>query len=436
MLFPETEVPVVDSDNFFRSISVAPEVNADGTAIANPANLGWWYQEMLLRDEKEISRFEVHHNSSEQMFSLWFYHWMINNENLAQAEIDSRLRVDGLTYLAERVFELPYHELRLHYSEKDIFGVDFGDKGLLNICRDAVDLRVNAQEPLDRVLHDGLGMWNLLHLLPTMKIGEVAMIISPPDPDDPNMGSYNQVYLYEKTGESTIRLGIITDHNFSLSDWQKKAGDCAKYDISFAGYDHLGFVAHPFVIDQSLPEIKKQILLDHEDKQIPQWALDQLELIVPEVRKALFEGNVKRAEELFNAFKIATTSKLMDTTKNINMVQLVDNSWYFADVSAWYLRNGGEKYLNKATGCSLDRIDLDKNDLFSDQWDSFTRFEMDPLKSILGDSDSGSSSELSDGETACYPCPMCGGEVKRRGSELVCQKNPSEHHIKYESQAD
>lgn len=44
--------------------------------------------------------------------------------------------------------------------------------------------------------------------------------------------------------------------------------------------------------------------------------------------------------------------------------------------------------------------------------------------------------ELSDGETACYPCPLCGGEVKRQGGDLVCQKNPEQHHIKYQSQTD
>jgi hypothetical protein len=415
---------------------VLPEVNSDGTAVANETNLRWWYQEMLNRDEKELSRFEDHHNSSEQMFSLWFYHWMINHESLVEEDVDHRLAVDGLTYLAERVFELPYHELKLNFSENDIFGEKFGNKGLLDMCRDAVDLRENAKQPLERVLHDGLGMWNLLHLLPTMKIGEVAMIVSPPDPDDPTMGEYNQIYLYEKVGEQRIRLGIITDHNNSLEEWQHKARDYAKYDISFTEYDHLKFVAHPFIVNDSLSELKNQILLNSEDKQIPQWALNQLNQIVPEVRKALFEGNVKRAEELFNAFKIATTSKLLDVNKTINMVQLVDDNEYFSHVSVWYLRNGGDKYLNKATGCSMDRINLDKNDLFNSQWDKFTRFDMDPMSSILGDSKSESSTELSDGETACYPCPLCGGEVKRQGSELVCQKNPEQHHIKYQSQAE
>ncbi len=436
MLFQELKVALVDWDRFRGGISVSPELYRDGTAIANESNLNWWYQEMLLRDGKDVMRFEDHHNSSEQMFSLWFYHWMINHENLAQGEIDNRLAVDGLTYLAERVFELPYHELGLHFTETDVYGDKFGDKGLLNICRDAVDLRKSAKEPLDRVMHDGLGMWNLLHLLPTMMIGEVAMIVSPPDPDDPSMGRYNQIYLYEKTGEETLRLGIITDHNNTLKDWQAKAGEYAKYDVSFVDYDHLKFVAHPFIVIESLPELKKQILLNGEDKQIPQWALDQLDQIVPEVRTALFEGNIKRAEELFNAFKIATTSKLIDVGKTIDMVKLVDDDEYFSYISVWYLRSGGEKYLNKATGCSLDRINLDKNDLFNNQWDTFTRFDMDPLKSVLGERDGESSKELSDGETACYPCPMCGGEVKRRGSELVCQKNPEQHHIKYQSQAD
>ena len=73
MLFQELKVALVDWDRFRGGISVSPELYRDGTAIANESNLNWWYQEMLLRDGKDVMRFEDHHNSSEQM-SLWFYH--------------------------------------------------------------------------------------------------------------------------------------------------------------------------------------------------------------------------------------------------------------------------------------------------------------------------------------------------------------------------
>ena len=59
---------------------------------------------------------------------------------------------------------------------------------------------------------------------------------------------------------------------------------------------------------------------------------DQLDQIVPEVRTALFEGNIKRAEA-FNAFKIATTSKLIDVGKTIDMVKLVDDMNIFLHFS-------------------------------------------------------------------------------------------------------
>lgn len=47
---------------------------------------------------------------------------------------------------------------------------------------------------------------------------------------------------------------------------------------------------------------------------------------------------------------------------------------------------------------------------------------------------------LNEGDTACYRCPVCeseghnpGGEVKRRGSYLVCQDKPDQHYIQYSS---
>lgn len=53
---------------------------------------------------------------------------------------------------------------------------------------------------------------------------------------------------------------------------------------------------------------------------------------------------------------------------------------------------------------------------------------------------SSSSESLEDGDTACYRCPICeseghnpGGEVKRRGSYLVCQDKPDKHYIEYNS---
>lgn len=51
------------------------------------------------------------------------------------------------------------------------------------------------------------------------------------------------------------------------------------------------------------------------------------------------------------------------------------------------------------------------------------------------------SEVLQEGDTACYTCPVCeseghkpGGEVKLRGGNLVCQRKPEEHYIKYEPQ--
>lgn len=53
---------------------------------------------------------------------------------------------------------------------------------------------------------------------------------------------------------------------------------------------------------------------------------------------------------------------------------------------------------------------------------------------------SSSAESLEDGDTACYRCPVCeseghnpGGEVKRKGSYLVCQDKPDQHYIEYNS---
>lgn len=368
---------------------VVREVNSDGTAVANSSNLDWWYEEMVGRHEKDVKRFEDHHGSSEQMFSLWLYYWMINHESLGTEQLESRLYVDGMTYLAERVFELPYNELKLRYTNEDIYGEGFGDKGLLDICRDGVDLKKAAKELIDRPLHEGLGAWNLLHLLPTMQIGEVAMLISPPDPNDPSMGEYNLIYLYEKVTESSIGMGIVTDYSHKIDYWQQSAESFSKYSNDFSRHDHNEFVAHPFITNLSLSEIKSRLLLG-ESKNIPDWALDKLRSIIPNIREALYRGDIKRAEELFNGFKIATTAKLLKKEKEIDVVRLVDDREYFSRIAGWYMDNGGDKFLDKRTGCSLDRIDLGKNSLFGNQRDYLSRFDMG-----LPSSDSRTGSEKS-----------------------------------------
>lgn len=365
----EIGVGTLVRDHVLETLKIS---NADGTLAATESNLQLWYSQVVNRELKDVDRFRESKGESEKMFSLWLYYWMIDHENLSESDLESRLYIDGMTYLAERVFELPYNELKLHFTDEEIYGDGFGDKGLLNICRDGVDLRSAEKESTTRVRHEGLGIWNLTQTLQTLKVGETVMLISPPDPTDPNMGGYNLIYLYEKTSENNLRMGVITDNVNDTEYWRNNASTFSRYSNDFRQYDHNQFVAHPFVAKGSLAEIKSAIL-HAEDRHIPDWALDKLREVIPSVRKALYEGNVKRAEELFNAFKIATTAKLLSKDKEINMERLVDDIEYFLDISGWYIHNGGDKYLNKRTGCSLDRINLGDRDLFANQWTQYTR---------------------------------------------------------------
>lgn len=371
----EIGIGTVLSDNDLETLKIS---NTDGTLAATESNLQLWYSQVVNREVKDADRFGESKGESEKMFSLWLYYWMIDHENLSESDLESRLYIDGMTYLAERVFELPYNELKLNFTDEEIYGDGFGDKGLLNICRDGVDLRGAEKESTTRVSHEGLGIWNLIHILKTLKVGETVMLISPPDPADPNMGGYNLIYLYEKTSENNLRMGVITDKDNDINYWRENAKSFSKYGNDFSNYDHNQFVAHPFVTNRSLTEIKATIL-NTEDRYIPEWALDKLSKVIPSVRKALYEGNVKRAEELFNAFKIATTAKLLNKDKDINMERLVDDNEYFLVISGWYIHNGGDKYLNKKTGCSLDRINLGDRDLFNNQLDRFTQFDMNSV---------------------------------------------------------
>lgn len=64
------------------------------------------------------------------------------------------------------------------------------------------------------------------------------------------------------------------------------------------------------------------------------------------------------------------------------------------------------------------------------------------LMSYYGYQTTSTESEiLHEGDTACYRCPVCeseghtpGGEVKLKSGNLVCQRKPEEHYIKYEPQ--
>lgn len=380
------EYGTVDWDLFRSSLVVAPDLDVDGIATPSESNLQLWYQVVASREAKDSKRFDNHHGSAEQMFSLWLYYWMIHHENLTSQELDSRIYIDGMTYLAERVFELPYNELNLHFTEDEIYGDGFGDKGVLDICRDGVDLRVAAHESTIRAMHEGLGMWNLHHQLKVMNPGDVSVLVSPPDPNDPNMGGYNLIYLYEKTGPDSVRMGIITDTTRTIEEWRVLARDLSNNSVLFQDYDHLRFVAHPFIAKSGLSSLKS-ILLDVEQVAIPDWALDGLRQVIPSIREALYASDVRRAEELFNGFKIATTSRLLNPTMRVDVKRLLDDIDYFNAISLWYMQSGGAQYLNKRTGCSLDRISLGRTNLFAEQSNQLTRLDF----SDVGDRGSASS---------------------------------------------
>ena len=419
---------------------------SDGVLPPTPTNLHAWYENARYSNDFTNDRYVGNERLAHEMFTLVFYDWMLHAEQLNENELAERLKIDGETYLAERVFKVPYSELSLRFDDNDIKGERFGDKGILRVCRDAVDLRAQNKQSIERVLHDGLGMSNLLTLLKSIAIGETVVLLSLPDPEDPNMGTYSFIYLYEKVSNDHARMGIIRRDEIDAAFWVDQLESFTKHALSFDGFDHLKFVARPFVGRDTFNELCKKLLVDHSGKTIPPWALGELENIVPHVVQAIGEGKLERAEKLFNAFKIGVTSRLLDKYQKVDTVRLVDDLLYFAGISTWYLDNGGRDFLSYESGCALDTIDLANGQLFPDQRNELTKLDLnqglknesDITKEVSDEKmaflDSGAVSLkriVSEGEKQCYNCPVCVGDNKgmvyKYSHYLICTDDPKKH---------
>lgn len=142
----------------------------------------------------------------------------------------------------------------------------------------------------------------------------------------------------------------------------------------------------------------------------------------------------------------ARSRKNVVTLTNSQVLEL----WEIQERENWRMRilRSNEKALEsyRATGCVIStRLDNGNywNELIVDSRGQ------SQLNNLFGgevrvgyESNEQASKELGDGETACYKCPVCeseghnpGGDVKRQGSELVCQANPEKHRINYNPQA-
>lgn len=374
----------------------------------------------------------------EQRFSLGLYLQMVKN-GISDDELYSIILEDARAYIEEYVLKVKVGIKEFSLRDGDLYSGKYGEESFLTMCRKTVLARELQGLDSNRAKHEGLGVANIVKLLEVADVGQVVMLVSPPyDPSTyDNNKPYSMLYLYQKQEDGRVWFGAVRDETRSIIDWQQFAREESLWQTDWREYDDLKFVALPMIAKQDLRGLLHTLGIEGVES-IPEWMEREAKSSAKMLTNNLSVGNNGLAQRVLDAFKVVVVGgrhQTDSTSEGYSVAQTVLDYRYGWLMHRMFMDNGGDRVLAAGGLCGGDSLATQwgmKNNLMSDAYGLDDRMML-----MTGEKpETEKSSELADGETACYPCPLCGGEVKRSGSELVCQKNPSDHHIKYQSQVE
>ncbi|MFH2019284.1 MAG: hypothetical protein ABII80_01590 [bacterium] len=302
----------------------------------------------------------------EKQYSVWYYWWMQQYSEEGKEVLGEVIRSNNETWAAEHVFKANYHEFELELVNGRLRSPYFGKKTLVEMCEDAVIIREKAGADLVRAENEKIGVRKLEEILGKMRVGETAVLISPPDPNDKNMGKYNMIYVYEKQEVGKIKGTAIRDEKSSIEDLRVLANYLSGVS-SWGSASHLEFVAKPFTTHLRYDEVVKEVGIEKRD-QLPSWVEEMAGGVVEAMLKELEEGRVEGAKEIFDAYQMAVKTRYEKEKRNdenivwIEPLQMITSEELWMRAQRSFLSAGGREMVEAGGACGRGEIGL-RNEL-------------------------------------------------------------------------
>lgn len=336
-----------------------------------------------------------------KQYSVYYYLWMQESLGVPDEVLGKVIDSNNVNWAAEHVFKVNYREYRLTLRDGGLYSPDFGDKTLLEMADDAILIREKAGANFERAESEKRGVIELEKKLNKLKVGQVVVLVSPTDPNDPDMGGYSMVYVYEKQEQDQIRATAIRNNEFKLQDLQVLANYLSGVS-RWGEADHLEFVANPFVARGSFEEVVRELGINKKDA-LPDWVESMSSGIVSAMLYELNSGNIENVKHIFDAFQMSVKTRHEEEKKGKKEIAWIDPMRMFRDESVWmsvqrqFLLSGGREMMETGGSCGKTDVGLKQdgwrnNNVMSDL--------MGINESVLGDESSTESSEdSSDGES-------------------------------------
>lgn len=331
---------------------------------------------------------------------------MYQVEGVDEGELRGRIEEDALSYVEENILRVRLGESTWQVKDNDLYSPKFKSKSLKEICRDSVLVRIEKGIDANRAKHEGLGVTNLISLLQVMQTGEVAAIISPPDPRDKTMDGYSMVYLYEKQDRDRIWFGAVRDENRKLKDWQEFAERQSMWQARWEDYDHLQFVALPFVAKEGLGKLLNGLGI-RQAEEIPEWINREIESTARLITKNIQAGSLDTADKILDSFKIAVIAgrkRRAGQEIGYQVLRMVNDQAYFDTVHQGFLHSGGEEILEAAGLCGDDVLSGE----YGGKWEIMNKIinENNLVSQAMGIKE-GEVETTSSETMKCVECPFC-----------------------------
>jgi len=301
-----------------------------------------------------------------KQYSLWYYWWMQEYSRVGKEVLGEAIRSNNETWAAEHVFKANYHEFELELVNGELRSPNFGSKTLIEMCEDAVTIRERAGVDLKRVESEKIGVGELEAIMGKMRVGETAVLISPQDPSDQNMGEYNMVYVYEKREDGRVRGAAIRDEISRVEDLRVLANYLSGVS-SWERASHLEFVAQPFATHLRYDEVVKEVGIEKRD-QVPGWVEEMAGGVVEAMLKKLEEGRVEKAKEIFDAYQMAVKTRYEKEKRGDNNIVWIEPLQMITSEELWmkaqrsFLVAGGGEMVEAGGACGRGEIGL-RNEL-------------------------------------------------------------------------
>jgi hypothetical protein len=321
----------------------------------NDITLRAWMDE----NKKGVGGYEsISKDDLNQRFALSPYIRMYEHERVDIATLESRFREDAITYVEENVLRVKLGKRNFQLRDGDIYSAEYGSKSILAMCRDAVLAREEKGISEVRAKHEGLGISNLVKLLEVMSEGDVAVLVSPPDSSDETMAGYSMVYVYEKGKGDEIWFGAVRDEDRDISSWQDFAREHSLWQTDWSQYDHLKFVALPFVTEAGLGEVLKSLGVGYV-ADFPDWIRREINSSAKMIVKNISNGNIRMAQRILDSLKIAVIAgrnKTQTTDTGYRVAEMILDPRYFDLVrNDFHIGRGNE--ISGAGGiCGIESI--------------------------------------------------------------------------------